>query len=141
LQAIVGNYVFETLDDAIHKRIAHAERYDKAFLSPRFKNHLRVPPRNKENKHVFHLYKVDAKKREGLLQFLVSKGIGAKVHYPIPLHLQEAAKRWKYKKGDFPVTESECENTITFPCHQYLNSDQIDFTISKVAEFYNIATA
>jgi dTDP-4-amino-4,6-dideoxygalactose transaminase len=65
-----------------------------------------------------------------------NKGIEAKIHYPIPLHLQPAAQIWNYKKGMFPVTESQSDDTLTLPCHQFLNESHIQYTVEKIKEFY-----
>jgi len=66
----------------------------------------------------------------------MQKGIEAKVHYPIPLHLQKAAKYLGYKNGDFPVCEAHCRNIITLPVHQHLTKGQMDYMIDCVYNFY-----
>jgi dTDP-3-amino-2,3,6-trideoxy-4-keto-D-glucose/dTDP-3-amino-3,4,6-trideoxy-alpha-D-glucose/dTDP-2,6-dideoxy-D-kanosamine transaminase len=136
LHAIVGNYVFESVEATITKRISHAQRYDRAFSKSTLGRHLQIPPRHAGQKHVFHLYIIKTERRDQLLKHLTDNGIEAKVHYPIPLHLQPAAAAWGYKKGDFPVTESQSTDSITLPCHQYLSEQQIDFVVEKVTQFY-----
>jgi len=138
LHAIVGNVVFETLDDTIDKRISHAARFDKALTSDRFQKFIQVPERNPSVKNVVHLYIIRVERRDELLEYLKSNGVEAKVHYPIPLHLQPAAKIFGYKEGMFPVTEGLSKNIVTLPCHQYLSEEQIDYTIHKVADFYEV---
>jgi len=138
LQAIVGNVVFESLDQTIDTRIDYANQYDRAFDTNRFRDFIQIPARRSVYKHVYHLYKVNVKRRKELLDFLKGKAIEAKVHYPIPLHLQPAAKIWDYKEGDFPATEEESRTSVTFPCHQFLKQEQIDFVVDKVAEFYGV---
>lgn len=139
LQAIVGNYLFKDVEPTIQKRIDHAERFDKAFRTERFGKHLQTPQRMSGRRHVFHLYILYVQERDKLLRHLNAAGVEAKIHYPIPLHLQPAAKVWnRYKQGDFPETERQSTSTITLPCHQFLNTDQIDFAIDKVAEFYGV---
>jgi len=138
LHAIVGNYVFESLDQTIDTRIAHAKRYDRAFSQGKFGKFIAVPPRDAESKHVFHLYIIKTARRDECLEFLKNQGIEAKIHYPIPLHLQPAAAPWNLKKGMFPVTEAQSTDTLTLPCHQFLTEQHIDYVISKVAEFYKI---
>ena len=130
LHAIVGNHVMDTLDETIHKRIEHAGRYDVAFSGK-----IKTPPRDPQKKHVFHLYQLIVEDRNALLAFLNNHGIEAKIHYPVPLHLQPASAGWGYQKGQFPVTEQQSECSITLPCHQYLSSEQIDYVISKVLQF------
>ena len=59
----------------------------------------------------------------------------AKVHYPIPVHLQKAARSLGYKEGDSPVSEEHAKTAITLPGHQHLTDDQIAYTIEIVRKF------
>lgn len=138
LQAIVGNYVFKTLDDTLEKRISHANRYDIAFSDKKLSEHVEIPPRRANTKHVFHLYIIKVKQRNELLSYLKSHAIEAKIHYPIPLHLQPAAHKWNLKKGMFPEAEMQSDETLTLPCHQYLTENQIDYCVKKVCDFYQV---
>ena len=74
--------------------------------------------------------------RDGLLSHLIEAGIEAKVHYPIPLHLQKAAERLGYKRGDFPVCEEHCRTILTLPVHQHLTPREVDYVVDQVREFY-----
>ena len=76
------------------------------------------------------------KARDALLAYLNNQGIRAKVHYPIPLHLQPAARYLGYKEGDFPVCEEHCQSIITLPVHQHLTSQEMDYMIEHVRKFY-----
>ena len=71
-----------------------------------------------------------------LLKYCLNKGIEAKVHYPKPLYLQEAYKKLKYKKGDFPITDIHTKKIITFPCDQHLSKREVNFVIKTVKDFY-----
>ena len=88
--------------------------------------------------HVFilHLYIIFAEKRDELLNYCLKKGIEAKVHYPIPMYLQESMKNLKHKKGDFPVTDMHTKKIITFPCDQHLSLKEMNFVIKCVKDFY-----
>ena len=88
------------------------------------------------NKQVFHIYVIRAKQRDSLKEYLINNGIDAKVHYPIPMHLQPAAKSFGYSEGDFPVSEMICKEVISLPVHEFITKDQVDFVIQKVKEFY-----
>jgi dTDP-4-amino-4,6-dideoxygalactose transaminase len=79
---------------------------------------------------------VRAKRRDELLGYLNSKGVEAKVHYPIPVHLQKAAQYLGYKPGDFPISEEDSRAIVTLPAHQHLNLEEIDYTIDQVKSFY-----
>ena len=97
---------------------------------------ITIPPRRKNVKRVYHTYVIHAKRRDALLKYLMGKGISARVHYPIPVHLQKAAAYLGYKKGDFPVCEEHCSNIITLPVHQHLTQDQMEYMIDCVCKFY-----
>ena len=74
--------------------------------------------------------------RDGLFQHCVDNGIEAKIHYPIPLYLQDALKHLGHKPGDFPVTDAHAKSIISFPCDQHLTRQEQDLVIDTVASFY-----
>mgnify|MGYP003713165879 CR=1 FL=1 len=71
-----------------------------------------------------------------LHSYLMDKGIRAKVHYPIPLHLQEAAQPLGYREGDFPVCEEQCRTIISLPVHEHLTQEELDYTATHLRQFY-----
>ena len=76
------------------------------------------------------------KKRSLLIPFLQKYGIDAKIHYPIPMHLQPASKIYGYKRGDFPYTEKISKNIMSLPVHEFLSKKDLLFVINKINEFY-----
>jgi len=134
LQAVVGNHLIAEMESITAKRIRWANGLDEGLGD--LTGHIVIPERKQNRRYVYHLYMVMAQDRDHLLEFLIAKGIEAKVHYPIPLHLQEAARPLGYRAGDFPVTESQCMHIITLPVHQHLTAEQIEYMIEKVHEFY-----
>ena len=97
---------------------------------------IRIPPRPKNYKIVYHLYIVFAEKRDDLLKYCLKKGIEAKIHYPKPIYLQKALSFLKHKKGDFPITDYHAKNMITFPCDQHLSKKEMLYIIKTVKSFY-----
>ena len=134
LQAVIGNRLIKQVEFITSQRIKHAQRYDEALSE--LGEAVRVPTRRPGVKHVFHLYIVRVDRRDDLLAHLHSKGVEAKVHYPIPLHLQEAAEYLGYKTGDFPVAENDAEQIITIPAHQHLTDDEVEYAIEQIQAFY-----
>ena len=59
------------------------------------------------------------------------------IHYPIPIHLQPAAKKLGYKKGDFPVTEKQSSEIITLPVNQFLSPKEIIYISNAINIFYD----
>ena len=133
-QAVVGNWLLPKAKKIANQRIKNAKYYDKALVGiPQ----IRIPPRIKNFKIVYHLYIIFAEKRDELLRYCLYKGIEAKVHYQTPIYIQEALNFLNHKKGDFPVTDSHTKKIITFPCDQHLSRKEIDYVINTVKSFYN----
>jgi dTDP-4-amino-4,6-dideoxygalactose transaminase len=133
LQAVIGNRLITSVPAITERRIANAERYDAALADV---HGIAVPVRRPGVRHVFHLYMVRAERRDELLRHLNESGVEAKVHYPIPVHLQEAARELGYREGSFPNAERDAKVVITLPAHPYLTDAEIDFTIERVRAFY-----
>ena len=79
---------------------------------------------------------IQTKKREKLIRLLQNKGIGSAIHYPIPIHLQPAAKFLKYKKGDFPNAERIAKTTLSLPVHEFIEKRDIYYTTGLINKFY-----
>jgi aminotransferase EvaB len=134
LQAVIGNRLIEQVEWITNQRISNAKRYDEAFAD--MSEFIRLPRRRPGVRHVYHLYMIRVKRRDELLAHLHRNGVEAKVHYPIPLHLQKAAQHLGYKEGDFPVCEEDSRSIVTLPAHQHLTPEEIDYTIEEVRSFY-----
>ena len=134
IQAVVAKYVIKNkLNNITSNRIKNSLLLDEHLSSV---EHLSLNNRNLNLKEVFHLYMFKAKNRDQLADFLKSNGVDAKIHYPIPMHLQPAAKNLNYKYGDFPKAEYLAENSISLPVHEYVNEDQIHRMIELIKNFY-----
>ena len=97
---------------------------------------ITVQKRLPNNKEVFHLYTFQAKKRNELASYLQENGIDAKIHYPVPMHLQPAAKEYNYQVGDFPKSEEACSKVISLPVHEFISKYDLEYMIQKIREFY-----
>jgi len=76
---------------------------------------------------VYHLYVVHVNNRDELQDFLNKKEIQTGLHYPLPLHLQEAYAHLRYRKGAFPVAENLAERLLSLPMYPELSSEQIEY--------------
>ncbi len=134
LQAIVANFLLEKkLDNITQKRIENAANYDALLADC---PGIRIPARPSDRKQVYHLYIVRAERRDDLVTFLNANGVDAKVHYPIPMHLQPAALEYGYHVGDFPVAERTCNEVISLPVHEFITRDNCEHVAKKIREFY-----
>jgi len=133
-QAVVGARVLDTVEGLVEARIRNAKLLDAGLKG--LESFIRPPSRPVGYREVYQLYLVTAVRRNELLAFLISRGIEAKVHYPIPIHLQNAARSLGYKRGDFPVCERQSDEIITLPAHQHITEEEIAYTIEKIRDFY-----
>lgn len=133
IQAVVGLELLPHIKEISDKRIKIAKIYDKLLSDlPQ----ITVPPRKKNVRQVYHTYILQAEKRNELVKFMVDNGVEAKIHYPIPLHFQKAAKHLGYKKGDLPVTEKQANHIFSLPIHQYLTNSEIEYVSDMIHRFY-----
>ena len=115
-------------------RRRHARRYSEQLQGM---GDLIVPVQHPRAKHVYHLYVVQTIGRDELQTYLTSRDIATGLHYPLPLHLQEAYKDLGYKKGDFPVTEKVASRGISLPMFAELKDEQIDEVVQAIEDFFD----
>ena len=114
LQAAVLLVKLKYLDGWTKKRQENASYYNERLKALP----VETPFVPQHCTHVYHQYTLRiAKDRDGLMKFLNSNGIEARVYYPIPLHLQECFKFLGYKRGDFPESEKAMEELISIPVY------------------------
>jgi dTDP-4-amino-4,6-dideoxygalactose transaminase len=109
----------ETWTDA---RRRHAARYDAALAG----SGVATPVVRGGNRHVYHVYAVRTRARQRLMDALAAQQIQFGIHYPIPVHLQEAHRDLGYTQGDFPVAETVAGEVLSLPMYPELADVQID---------------
>jgi dTDP-4-amino-4,6-dideoxygalactose transaminase len=109
-------------------RAAAAARYG-ALLSG-FDQVVR-PAAAPESEHAWHLYVIrvealggDAAQRDTLVGKLAADGIGAGVHYPVPIHLTPAFAHLGYRAGGFPNAEAAAARILSLPLHPHITEDE-----------------
>ncbi|MDA3837558.1 MAG: DegT/DnrJ/EryC1/StrS family aminotransferase [Candidatus Delongbacteria bacterium] len=102
----------------------------------RLSDYVRFIEEDKDNEAVYHLAVIRTEKRDELLKFLNDNGVGAGIHYPIPLHLQPVFEYLGYKKGDFPITEKIASEIISLPMFPEITDEQINYICEKVIAFF-----
>ncbi len=133
IQAVVARYVLShKIEKITESRIQNSHLLDELLKDiPQ----IRTVKRSTDLKEVFHLYMFIANDRDGLSKFLNENGVDAKVHYPIPMHLQPAAKHLNYNVGDFPIAEELALNSISLPVHEFIS--EVDLShVSELIHFY-----
>ena len=132
VQAVVAIELLKKIKKITNCRISNSK-----YLDSKLKNlpNIITKDRAPENKEVFHLYEfrvLNNKLRNKIIKFLIKNKIDAKIHYPIPMHLQPASKIYGYKKGDFPVTEKLANTSISLPVHEFITKKKLDFIIKII---------
>jgi dTDP-4-amino-4,6-dideoxygalactose transaminase len=95
-----------------------------------------VPTDKHYEKAVYHTFIIQTDKRDELKKFLSEKEIDTKIHYPIPIHLQDAAKYLGYRRGDFPVTEKQTGTILSLPVFPELSDDQVQYVADTIIKFF-----
>src|SRR6267142_3759113 len=103
IQAAILRIKLRLLDQWNARRQAIAARYNELLAA----TDIITPEIPSGGRHVFYCYavRVPGGRRDALRAFLTEHGIGTQIHYPVPIHMQEAAQFLGYRKGDLPVTE------------------------------------
>lgn len=134
IQAVIASHLIKKIDHITSSRISNSLYFDEQLKDI---SQVTIPQRDAEHvKQVFHIYSLRYERRDELQAFLEGKGVDAKVHYPIPMHLQPAAAAFGYKAGDFPIAEACCATTMSLPVHEFITRDQQDHAVELIREFY-----
>ena len=86
--------------------------------------------------HVYHLYVIRAEGRDALQRHLRAQQIGAQIHYPEPVHLQQAYADMGYAKGSLPQTERACQEILTLPMYPELPPEDVVRVARAIRAFY-----
>ena len=134
LQIPVLRRQLEAFEEVVARRNEIARQYDAAFAE--LEGRVRLPRRRPEVRHSFVIYVIMTEQRDAMIEHLRARGVDARIHYPIPMHLTRAGRKLGHKEGDFPITEAYARETITLPAHQYLTDEQVAHTIATVRTFF-----
>jgi dTDP-4-amino-4,6-dideoxygalactose transaminase len=137
LQAGILSVKLRHLAEWNRKRRAAAQRYDEMLSSV---DGVTAPLQPEWSRSVYHLYVVRVQDRTGLQKQLADAKIDTGIHYPVPLHLQQAYKHFGYKQGDFPVTEQVCSEILSLPMYPQLEAEQQRTVVQKTAEFVAVGS-
>src|SRR6185503_18649848 len=130
VQAAILNVKLRHLDDWNAARRAHAAMYSDSFADD-----FVVPAIDPRSEQIFHLYVVRTRNRDELQRHLNSRGIQTGIHYPIPIHLQEAYRDLGLGKGSFPVTETLADEIVSLPMYAELSQQQIELVVDAISSF------
>lgn len=137
IQAGILQVKLRHLADWNAKRQEAAGRYRELFGE--MDGRMVLPYEPEWTKAVYHLYVVRVANRDELMKQLGAVGIGTGIHYPVPLHIQDAYKDLGYQEGDLPVTERVAKEIVSLPMFPGLTGEQQERVVKETVAL--LATA
>ena len=122
------------LDRWNDQRREAAAAYSKALAG----TGIEIPTEMPYGRHVYHLYVIQSDTRETLRQQLTDANIESGLHYPTPLHLQEAYRSLGYERGAFPVTERVTSRILSLPMYPGIPVESVKRVVSELREFSHV---
>lgn len=119
------------LDDWNKRRRQIAQIYHEGITHPCVQKPVEMP----YGEHNYHLYVIRCARRDELQKFLNAKGITTLIHYPVPIHLQEAYQDLQKTTGDFPVTEVCAEEILSLPIFPELSDTEALYVVESINSF------
>lgn len=131
LQATVLRVKLKKLDKLIEKRNAIAKIYLDNLAEV---SQITLPRIRKNTIHSFHLFVVQAEKRDALLDFLKINCVQALIHYPIPIHKQKCYQKFNAIK--LKQTEDLSKKIISLPVHPFMKKEEVLKITSLIRKLY-----
>jgi len=129
VQAVVLSAKLEFLNEWNRMRNVHAAYYCELLKDV---TAVKTPAIQPDRTHVFQTFAVRVPNRNKVLEQMKGKGIGVLIHYPIPVHLQEAYADMGHKKGDFPVSETVADEILSLPMFPHMSKGQIEYVCTTL---------
>ncbi|WP_346885450.1 DegT/DnrJ/EryC1/StrS family aminotransferase [Clostridium sp. UBA4395] len=135
MQAAVLRVKLKYINNAIENRGRVAKLYTEGLKNVEGVKVQGIKAANQKN--VYYVFNIFAENRDGLAEFLKSKGVATSIYYPKPLHLQKCFEYLGYKEGQFPVTEKMCKQILALPIYPELTNEEVEYICGCIKEFYN----
>jgi len=128
LQCAIVNVKLKYYAKDLRLRQNVADNYTKALAD----KNLILPFLDGKSTSAWAQYSVRVENRDDVQSKLKEQGIPTAVHYPMPLHLQEAFEYLGYKNGDFPISELVSGEILSLPMNPYVKEEEIDYIKGKI---------
>ena len=133
LQAAILGAKLPNLDADNARRAAIAARYGEGLSGLP----IALPATHEGSAHVYHLYVIACDERDVLMDHLRRHGVGAGIHYPVPVHLHKGyAERVRVPESGLPVTERLAERILSLPIYPELGTAEVEAVITTIRNFY-----
>ncbi|MEG6616323.1 DegT/DnrJ/EryC1/StrS family aminotransferase [Peptococcaceae bacterium 1198_IL3148] len=131
LHAAIGLVQLKKLDGFNKKRIDNAHYYYQNINN----DQVILPYQAKEAQHVYHQFTVQCDERDNFMNYLINKGIGCAIHYPIAIPRQKLyVQKFNYQQT-WPVAERLCNNCLSIPVHPGLTTEQLHYIVEAVNDY------
>lgn len=137
IQGAVLNVKMDYIESWTEARRSIARQYDGLLADIPFAR----PQPPQYSRHVYHVYAVKLPRRNEALRMLNDAGIGAGIHYPVPVHLQKAYAELGYQPGDLPVTEMLASEFLSLPIYPELLPEQAAEVVSTLVNVAALPSA
>jgi dTDP-4-amino-4,6-dideoxygalactose transaminase len=131
IQAAVLQIKLRQLEEANQRRRDRAAQYDAGL---REFGEIIAPTQASYARHVYHIYAIRVGNRDETIKCLADQGIATGIHYPVPVHLQEAYHPLGYTPGAFPIAERCAAEFVSLPMYPELTHSQVEQVIEGVKE-------
>lgn len=131
IQGAVLRVKLRHLEKGNKLRRAHAAHYTQALAEI---EGVITPVEAVDRRHVYHVYAIRVAERDELMRRLAENGIGCGIHYPIPVHLQEAYRSLGHQRHAFPVAERCAAEFVSLPMFPELTTAQVEMVVQEVKE-------
>jgi len=128
IQGAVLNVKMQHIENWTEARRTIAADYDGLLAN----GPVRFPRPPRHSRHVYHVYAIRVPNRDRVQAALHSAGINTAIHYPIPVHLQDAYVPLGYRRGDLPVTEVVADEFLSLPIYPELKRDQVAQVVTEL---------
>ena len=134
LQAVVLAAKLKRLDEWNQHRRDAAARYQNLLEPLADEGLVTLPAEALGNRHVWHLYVIRVPRRDAVLDSMKMNGVDAGIHYPIPVHLQDAFKGLGHRRGDFPVAERMAGEILSLPIYPGITEAIVERVVEVLAD-------
>ena len=134
-QGAVLSIKLKKLPDWTDARRKNAELYNQLLAGV---EGLMLPKEMDYAKHVYHLYVIRTANRDDFMKVLAEKEIYCGIHYPIPVHRQEAYAYLGLGEGSFPISERVASEIVSLPMFPELTEEQVTFACNGIKEVLSV---
>jgi dTDP-4-amino-4,6-dideoxygalactose transaminase len=137
IQGAILQIKLRHLEKGNQLRRSHAAQYDAALQGA---EDVIIPFHARNVRHVYHIYAIRVQDRDEVMRLLTQKGVGSGVHYPVPIHLQDAYSALGYKQGAFPIAERCATEFVSLPMFPELTPAQVEIVVQSLKETVVVGT-